>query len=212
MSDERRDGACGAEGMPGVRGLGGDPGEQGAGPGGAGAGVVEGAQVRGVGTPRTREIVCDMIIAACERYREQHGFDPVWLVVGLGVSSLLDGTWLWDRSRLVVDGSLGDEAYVCGRYGREVAFGGQVQYKARWAGSEVCAADAWYASSKTCSACGARNDPGSSETYRCEACGLEMDRDLNAAVNLEGLAREHRDRNAGGEQGPGSELDVVDAR
>jgi len=44
----------------------------------------------------------------------------------------------------------------------------------------------YYASSKTCSRCGHKKDVlGMDErTYRCECCGLEMDRDMNAAVNL----------------------------
>ena len=28
----------------------------------------------------------------------------------------------------------------------------------------------------------------SERTYRCDVCGLEIDRDLNAAINLDGLA------------------------
>ena len=44
----------------------------------------------------------------------------------------------------------------------------------------------YYASSKTCSRCGHKKETlGVDErTYRCDECGLEIDRDLNAAMNL----------------------------
>ena len=47
-------------------------------------------------------------------------------------------------------------------------------------------ADRWFPSSKTCSGCGVvTNDLDlSTRTYSCEACGLVIDRDLNAAINL----------------------------
>ncbi len=62
--------------------------------------------------------------------------------------------------------------------------------KAAMVGSTVVLADRWYPSSKTCSCCGSVA-PGldlSQRIYRCGSCGLEIDRDLNAARNLEGLA------------------------
>ena len=50
--------------------------------------------------------------------------------------------------------------------------------------------DRWLPSSKTCSGCGAVKEELalSERTYRCESCGLELDRDLNAAINLAGWA------------------------
>ena len=65
----------------------------------------------------------------------------------------------------------------------------QLQYKGQWYGCEVMFADRFYPSSKTCSRCGVvKAVLGLEErTYHCEACGLEMDRDLNAAINLEHL-------------------------
>jgi transposase len=52
-------------------------------------------------------------------------------------------------------------------------------------------ADRWFASSKTCSGCGAvRAKLALSErTYACAACGLVLDRDVNAARNLAALGR-----------------------
>ncbi|MDX3660645.1 IS607 family element RNA-guided endonuclease TnpB [Streptomyces sp. ID05-26A] len=67
----------------------------------------------------------------------------------------------------------------------------QIQYKAGWAGVRVHVADRWYPSSKTCSACGVVKAKLrlSERVYRCDACGLDLDRDLNAARNLAALAR-----------------------
>jgi putative transposase len=63
----------------------------------------------------------------------------------------------------------------------------QMGYKAAWAGVKVIIAGRWFPSSKRCSGCGNVKDdlPLSERTYRCEVCGLEIDRDRNAAVNLE---------------------------
>jgi putative transposase len=76
----------------------------------------------------------------------------------------------------------------------------QVEYKAAWRGGRVVIADRWFASSKTCSGCGtAKAKLALSErTYRCTACGLVMDRDLNAAVNLARLAGSAPDSNGRG--------------
>lgn len=41
-----------------------------------------------------------------------------------------------------------------------------------------------YASTKTCSSCGSKNDPKTSKTYTCKECGLEIDRDYNASLNI----------------------------
>lgn len=61
----------------------------------------------------------------------------------------------------------------------------QLGYKADWYGSKVWAADRWYPSSKTCSACGAINAglTLSDRAWVCQ-CGAEHDRDHNAARNL----------------------------
>jgi putative transposase len=66
----------------------------------------------------------------------------------------------------------------------------QLEYKSGLYGSEVLIADRWFASSKTCSACGCKKEVlGLDErVYDCEHCGLSIDRDLNAAMNLAALA------------------------
>jgi putative transposase len=62
----------------------------------------------------------------------------------------------------------------------------QLIYKAKWHEVEVRVADRFFPSSKTCSGCGeVKNDLNlSTRTYSCGACGLVIDRDLNAAINL----------------------------
>jgi len=69
----------------------------------------------------------------------------------------------------------------------------QVEYKAAWSGVHVHVADRWYPSSKTCSACSAVKTKLrlSERVFRCDACGLVLDRDLNAARNLAALV--HRE-------------------
>ena len=76
-----------------------------------------------------------------------------------------------------------------------------VGYRQGWRGGQVVTVDRWFPSSKTCSECGAA-DPDltlTQRTYRCAACGLERDRDLNAAMNIAAWA-DHaaRDRAATG--------------
>jgi putative transposase len=62
----------------------------------------------------------------------------------------------------------------------------QLGYWAPWYGSTVVRADRFFASTKTCSSCGAVKAklPLEIRTYHCETCGLTIDRDLNAAINL----------------------------
>jgi putative transposase len=65
----------------------------------------------------------------------------------------------------------------------------QLQYKGEWYGCEVLLADRFYPSTKRCSNCGqVKLVMGLDEReYQCQCCGLVIDRDLNAAINLEQL-------------------------
>lgn len=65
----------------------------------------------------------------------------------------------------------------------------QLEYKSKLKGNILTFADRWFPSSKTCSYCGnIKSDLKLSDrTYHCEACGLSIDRDLNASINLERL-------------------------
>ncbi|MHA1881956.1 MAG: RNA-guided endonuclease InsQ/TnpB family protein [Candidatus Thorarchaeota archaeon] len=62
----------------------------------------------------------------------------------------------------------------------------QLEYKCQWYGSELIIAPRTFPSSKRCSACGHKKKvlSLSEREYECEACGLRIDRDLNAALNL----------------------------
>ena len=62
----------------------------------------------------------------------------------------------------------------------------QLDYKTRWYGSHLVKADRWFPSSKMCSGCGAVKTKLHlrERVYHCEHCGLEIDRDRNAAINL----------------------------
>ncbi len=66
----------------------------------------------------------------------------------------------------------------------------QLEYKAGWYGSRIVVADRFYPSSRTCSACGhVKQELKLSErVFECEMCNSRIDRDLNAAINLSGLA------------------------
>ena len=61
-----------------------------------------------------------------------------------------------------------------------------LSYKAAWYGKEVVKVDRWFASSKTCSCCGWKNEnlTLSDRVFDCLACGLAKDRDLNASENI----------------------------
>jgi putative transposase len=66
----------------------------------------------------------------------------------------------------------------------------QLDYKTSWSGSTFERADRFYPSSKTCSGCGTVKAKLSlsERVFDCEACGLRVDRDQNAARNLARLA------------------------
>lgn len=59
-----------------------------------------------------------------------------------------------------------------------------LKYKLEERGKQLIRIDKWYPSSKTCSRCGqVRLMPLSMRWYEC-SCGLYMDRDINAAINI----------------------------
>ena len=63
----------------------------------------------------------------------------------------------------------------------------QMKYKCEEYGIEFIQADRFYPSSKTCSCCGniKKDLKLSDRIYKCNECGLIIDRDFNAALNLE---------------------------
>lgn len=63
----------------------------------------------------------------------------------------------------------------------------QLEYKTARTGAVLRVVDRWFPSSKTCSNCGVVKAklPLSERTFSCNDCGLSIDRDLNAAINIE---------------------------
>ena len=66
----------------------------------------------------------------------------------------------------------------------------QLTYKCKWYGSTLIVADRFFPSSKLCSGCGTINGALAlgDRVYSCDRCGLVLDRDANAAINLRRLA------------------------
>lgn len=62
----------------------------------------------------------------------------------------------------------------------------QIEYKAKWYGREVIFVSRWFKSSKMCSCCGnIKTDLKLSDReYVCDNCGLVINRDENAAINI----------------------------
>ena len=67
---------------------------------------------------------------------------------------------------------------------------GAARQAARFYGAAVIVADRWFLSSKTCSCCGSVKAELalSQRLFKCDDCGYEAGRDLNAARNLEYMA------------------------
>ena len=91
-------------------------------------------------------------------------------------------------ARSVADASLGE-------------FRRQLEYKTARSGAALRVVDRWYPSSKTCSNCGVVKAKLSlsERTFNCDACGLSIDRDLNAAINIQVAGSAPETLNARGE-------------
>ncbi|MGL6066929.1 MAG: RNA-guided endonuclease InsQ/TnpB family protein, partial [Cetobacterium sp.] len=82
-------------------------------------------------------------------------------------------------------------------FGKSVADNGwgnftvMLKYKAMFCGKQVIKIDKWFPSSKTCSICGnIKTELALSErVYKCEHCNSEIDRDLNASINIREAGR-----------------------
>ncbi|QXD15937.1 transposase [Rhodocaloribacter litoris] len=61
-----------------------------------------------------------------------------------------------------------------------------LEYKCAWYGRTLIKVDRWFPSSKRCSDCGHIKEtiPLNVHRWTCEACGVEHDRDVNAAKNI----------------------------
>ena len=107
------------------------------------------------------------------RYVTANAQPAIVVVEDLNVKGMMSNRKL---SKAVADASMGELRR-------------QIEYKAQWYGSSVYVADRWFPSSKMCSNCGeVKSDLTLSDrVYRCDCCGFEIDRDLNAALNLKNL-------------------------
>jgi putative transposase len=83
----------------------------------------------------------------------------------------------------------------------------QLAYKCGWYGSRLIVADPWFPSSKTCSRCRTVKTKLSlsERVFVCEACGLVIDRDLNASLNLKHLVEHVAASGAETQNGRGGE-------
>jgi putative transposase len=77
----------------------------------------------------------------------------------------------------------------------DAAMGQLLQFlknKVASAGGNLFIASRWFPSTKRCSCCGhvKKRMPLKHRTYQCHACGLVIDRDLNAALNLAWVAND----------------------
>ena len=84
----------------------------------------------------------------------------------------------------------------------------QLEYKTARTGAVLRVVDRWYPSSKTCSNCGTVKAKLSlsERVFNCDACGLSLDRDLNAAINIRVAGSAPETLNARGEDVRRSDL------
>jgi putative transposase len=108
-------------------------------------------------------------------------------------------TWLARTKPVIVVEDLNVRGLSRGPLSRSVADVGwgtflrMLEYKAKWYGATLIVAPRSFPSTRLCSRCGHLHGkmPLSQRVFRCEACGLEMDRDLNAALNLRAYGLAH---------------------
>ncbi|GIV81745.1 MAG: transposase [Anaerolineae bacterium] len=101
----------------------------------------------------------------------------------------------WDIRGMLQQDAVEEGGAVNRRIHRAIADTGmgellrQIEYKAAWAGADVVYVERYVSVNRPCSRCGAEKAEldASQLIYRCEACGLEIDRDDNAAKNLRNL-------------------------
>ncbi|MEU5405575.1 RNA-guided endonuclease TnpB family protein [Nocardia asteroides] len=131
------------------------------------------AQARiGKAHARAARVRRDVLHKATTAFAQQH---QVVVVETLAVAGMRSGGGARKRglNRALADAALAEVRRM-------------LTYKTRWYSSTIVQADRFYPSSKLCSGCGGRkpNLPLAERTYSCEHCGLSIDRDRNAAVNL----------------------------
>lgn len=103
----------------------------------------------------------------------------VVVIENLNVSGMLKNRKL---SKSIIDAGFG-------------MFSVMMEYKSKLYGNKLIYANTFYPSSKTCSNCGSvkKDLKLSDRTYKCDECNFEIDRDLNASINLKKLATGYSD-------------------
>jgi putative transposase len=114
----------------------------------------------------------DVLHKATTSLAQQHQVITVETLNASGMRSA-GGARKRGLNRALADAALGEVRRMLG-------------YKCIWYGSTLVQAGRYYPSSKLCSACGRRkpNLTLADRIYKCGYCGVQIDRDLNAAVNL----------------------------
>lgn len=117
---------------------------------------------------RVADVRADVINKATTMITRTYG---VVCVEDLNVAGMVKNHSL---ARSLSDASLGE-------------FRRQLEYKTARTGAVLRVVDRWFPSSKTCSNCGVVKAKLSlsERTFNCDDCGLSIDRDLNAAINIE---------------------------
>ena len=90
-----------------------------------------------------------------------------------------------------------DVKSIQGKFGKVIQDNGfglfrqMLTYKCELYGAHLVVANRYFPSSQICSCCGNRNKLKLSErTYVCKSCNFTIDRDVNAAINLDSLGVE----------------------
>ena len=117
---------------------------------------------------------------------------PVWPICALRRCTSSPPAWPQNFGTVVVERLNVAGMVRNNRLARAIADSGMGQvrrllgYKCPWAGGRLVEAGTFFASSKTCSGCGTVKAKLSlaERTFRCQACGLVVDRDVNAARNI----------------------------
>ncbi len=63
----------------------------------------------------------------------------------------------------------------------------RLKYKCKWLNKKLIQVNRYYASSRICSRCGNKNEEMKDikmREYKCPRCGIEIERDLNASINI----------------------------
>ncbi len=87
----------------------------------------------------------------------------------------------------------------------------QIEYKVKWNERKVIFADTFFPSSKLCSCCGWKNKDLTltDRVFECRICGMKMDRDLNASLNLKQIYRESSSRIDASGDGSSSNVNLI---